>query len=59
MQDGWVIVKLHGEALALPFLLTQAQVDALGDMLVAAPESGYRSNVLASPRRLRELEKCR
>jgi len=58
MRDGWVMVRAHGEVLALPSP-TQAQMDTLGDMLRAAPESLYRSNLLASLRELRDLETCR
>jgi hypothetical protein len=59
MRDGWVMVRAHGEVLVLPHLLTQPQLDALGDVLIAARESPYRSALLASLRRLRELETCR
>jgi hypothetical protein len=58
MRDGWVMVRANGEALVLPNKLTQPQLDTLADMLIAAPESPYRSALLASLRRLRELETC-
>jgi hypothetical protein len=59
MRDGWAMVKVHGEALVLPHRVTQSQLDALGDMLIAAPESRYRSALLTSLRALHELETCR
>jgi len=52
MRDGWVMVQSHGELLALPDRVTQAQLNVLGDVLVSAPPSGYRSNLLASLRLL-------
>jgi hypothetical protein len=55
MRDGWVMVKAHGEVVSLPSM-TQPQWDTLGDMLVAAPPTGWRSQLLDSLRELRELE---
>ena len=56
MNDGWVMVRAHGEVIARPDKLTQPQWDTLGDMLIAAPESGFRSYLLASLRTMREVE---
>jgi len=56
MRDGWVLVKTHGEVLALPGRMTQPQLDTLGDMLEAAPEGRHRSALLASLRQLRDME---
>jgi hypothetical protein len=53
--DPWLLVKSHGEVLFSVYL-TQAQIDTVGDMLMAAPDSGYRSRLLASLRSLHELE---
>jgi hypothetical protein len=58
MRDGWVMVKAHGEVLVLPRRVTQPQLDTLADMLIAAPDGPYRSWLLASLRRVRELEMC-
>jgi hypothetical protein len=55
MRDGWTMVRSTGEALALPCLLTQAQLDALGDVLTAAPPGAYRTALMGSLRLLREL----
>src|SRR5215472_8629274 len=46
MRDGWCMVKADGELLALPHRLSQPQLDALGDILLGAPESPYRSSLL-------------
>ncbi len=56
LEVGKLKGPLYGEALALPYRLTQPQLDALADMLIAAPESRYRSALLASLRQLREME---
>jgi len=58
MRDGWVMVRADGEALALPDRVTQPQLDMLADVLLAAPVGLYRSALLASLRRLRELDVC-
>jgi hypothetical protein len=58
MRDGWVMVRADGEALALPDRVTQPQLDMLADVLLAAPIGSYRSALLASLRRLRELDMC-
>jgi hypothetical protein len=58
MRDGWVMVRSDGEALALPHRVTQPQLDTLADALIAAPAGPYRSALLASLRRLQELEAC-
>ena len=58
MRDGWVMVRSDGEALALPDRVTQPQLDTLADMLQGAPVGSYRSVLLASLRRLQELERC-
>jgi hypothetical protein len=55
VDDPWLLVKCHGEVL-FSIYLTQAQMDTVGDMLLATPASGYRSQLLASIRGLRELE---
>jgi len=55
VADPWLLVKNHGQVLFSVYL-TQAQVDTVGDMLIAAPASGYRSRLLASLRDLQELE---
>jgi hypothetical protein len=55
MRDGWVMVRAHGEAVALPDRVTQAQLDCLGDMLLGAPDGPYRSHLLASLRSLLAL----
>jgi hypothetical protein len=55
VADPWLLVKSHGEVLFSVYL-TQAQVDAVGDVLMAAPDSAYRSELLASLRGLHELE---
>jgi hypothetical protein len=52
------MVRASGEALALPRRLTQSQLDTLRDMLIAAPAGMYRSNLLDSLRRVREMETC-
>src|SRR5262249_36614050 len=56
MRDGWVMVRADGEALALPDRVTQGQLDMLADVLLAAPVGSYRSALLASLRRLQELD---
>ena len=56
MRDGWVMVRSCGEALALPYRVTQPQLDTLADALIAAPAGPYRSTLLASMRRLQDLE---
>jgi hypothetical protein len=58
MRDGWVMVRADGEALALPDRVTQPQLDMLADVLLAAPVGSYRSALLSSLRRLRELDMC-
>ena len=58
MRDGWVMVRADGEALALPDRVTQPQLDMLADVLLAAPVGSYRSALLASLRRLQELDMC-
>jgi hypothetical protein len=58
MRDGWVMVRADGETLALPHRVTQPQLDTLADALIAAPVGLYRSALLASLRRLQELEAC-
>jgi hypothetical protein len=55
VADPWLLVKSHGQMLFSVYL-TQAQIDTVGDMLVAASDSGYRSRLLASLRGLHELE---
>jgi hypothetical protein len=55
VADPWLLVKCHGEVLYSVYL-TQAQLDTLGDMLRAAPDGPYRSQLIASLRGLRELE---
>jgi hypothetical protein len=55
VADPWLLVKSHGEVLFSVYL-TQAQLDTLVDMLRAAPDCPYRSQLIASLRRLRELE---
>lgn len=55
VNDPWLMVKSHGEVLFSVYL-TQAQVDTVGDMLLAAPNSTYRSLLLGSLRSLQELE---
>lgn len=52
------MVRASGEALVLPRRLTQPQLDTLGDMLIAALASMYRTNLLDSLRLVRELETC-
>src|SRR5262245_60442259 len=60
MTDGWIMVRENGEVVALPGRVTQAQLDTLMDMLVAAPlDSGYRAWMLDSLRQLAELEPAR
>jgi hypothetical protein len=59
MRDGWCMVRASGEALVLPRRVTQPQLDTLADMLIAAPDGSYRSWLLSSLRRVRELEECR
>jgi hypothetical protein len=56
MRDGWVMVRACGEALALPDRISQPQLDTLADALISAPVGLYRSALLASLRRLLELE---
>lgn len=58
MRDGWAMLRAHGEVVALPGHLSQAQLDTLGDMLLAAPAGRWRSELLASLRQLREVELC-
>jgi len=58
-ESWWAMVKSHGEVIARPDRLSQAQLDSLSDMLMAAPDGPYRSSLLASLRQLRELEMCR
>lgn len=55
VADPWLKVKTHGEVL-FSIYLTQAQLDTVGDMLIAAPDCPYRSLLLASLRGLHELE---
>jgi len=55
MRDGWTMVRNTGEALALPFMVTQPQWDVLGDVLEAAPRGTYRTALGVSLRLLREL----
>lgn len=59
MRDGWAMVRADGEVVVLPYQLTQPQLDTLGDMMMAAPASPYRSHIVASLRQLREVETCR
>ncbi len=59
MRDGWCLVKANGDVWVLPNRVAQPQLDSLGDMLIAAPGGLYRSHLLLSLRRLRELEMCR
>ncbi|TMC11711.1 MAG: hypothetical protein E6J41_05165 [Chloroflexi bacterium] len=55
MRDGWVMVRCHGEVIALPDRVSQAQLDTLADMLLAAPDTPYRSELMASLRLLLEM----
>lgn len=55
-RDPWINVKSHGEVIALPGRVSQAQLDTLGDMLLSAPHSHYRSHLLDSLRTLTMLE---
>lgn len=55
VADPWLLVKSYGEVLFSVYL-TQGQLDTVGDMLRAAPDTSYRSYLLASMRELRELE---
>jgi hypothetical protein len=55
VADPWLLVKSHGEVL-FSIYLTQPQLDTVGDMLTAAPDSPYRDRLRESLRGLRELE---
>jgi hypothetical protein len=54
---GWVQVRADGEAVILS--LTQAQRDALGDMLAAAPASTWRGHLARCLRRHDQPEAAR
>jgi hypothetical protein len=55
VADPWLMVRSSGEVV-FSIYLTQAQLDTVGDMLRAAPDTPYRSQLLKSLRRLHELE---
>jgi hypothetical protein len=56
-RSRWLLVKGHGEVLALPGRVTQAQLNALMGILLAAPNgSGYRAQLHQALRVLSEME---
>jgi hypothetical protein len=55
VADPWLKVMSDGEVLFSVYL-TQGQLDTVGDMLRAAPDCSYRSQLLESLRGLHELE---
>lgn len=56
VADSWVCVKTSGQFLCSVRHVTQAQLDTLGDMIHAAPDSTYRTRLLDSLRELQALE---